>query len=114
MFCLLYCLNEFFRDLIFVDDVISGITTILKKGKPGELYWISSGRKTWFKKFALILQKITGCEIDFPKTPKYTQKVDVGNFVVNNNKLKALGWKPNITTEKGISKTLDYFSKNKI
>ena len=62
----------------------------------------------------LILQKITGCEIDFPKTPKYTQKVDVGNFVVNNNKLKALGWKPNITIEKGISKTLEYFSKNKI
>ena len=110
----IYNKGEFFRDLIFVDDVISGITTILKKGKPGELYWISSGRKTWFKKFALILQKITGCEIDFPKTPKYTQKVDVGNFVVNNNKLKALGWKPNITTEKGISKTLEYFSKNKI
>tara|TARA_A100001037_G_scaffold299770_1_gene326070 strand:+ start:2489 stop:3436 length:948 start_codon:yes stop_codon:yes gene_type:complete len=110
----IYNKGEFFRDLIFVDDVISGIITILKKGKPGELYWISSGRKTWFKKFAHILQKITECEIDFPKTPKYTQKVDVGSFVADNKKLRTLGWKPKISIEKGISKTLDYFSKNKI
>tara|TARA_Y100001960_G_C14773059_1_gene881341 strand:- start:3088 stop:4035 length:948 start_codon:yes stop_codon:yes gene_type:complete len=110
----IYNKGEFFRDLIFIDDVITGITAILKKGKPGELYWISSGKKTWFKKFADILQKVTQCEIDFPQTPRYTQKVDVGNFVVNNKKLKALGWKPNVTIEKGISKTLEYFSKNKI
>ena len=35
--------GNFFRDLIFVSDVISGINIILKKGKPGDLYWISSG-----------------------------------------------------------------------
>ena len=80
--------GEFFRDLIYVDDVISGINIIIKKGKPGELYWISSGKKLWFKKLANILQKFTNCKVDFPLTPKYTKKVDVGNFVVNNSKLK--------------------------
>ena len=33
----------------------------IKKGKSGELYWISSGNKTWFKKFAGALQKVTKC-----------------------------------------------------
>ena len=40
----IYNNGEFFRDLIYVDDVINGINIILKKGKPGELYWISSGK----------------------------------------------------------------------
>ncbi len=106
--------GEFFRDLIFVDDVISGINTILKKGKPGELYWISSGKKTWFKKFGNILLKATGCKVDFPETPKYTKKVDVGNFVVDNKKLRQLGWKPKVSIEEGVSNTLKYFLDNKI
>ena len=105
----IYNKGEFFRDLIFIDDVISGIVTILKKGKPGELYWISSGKRIWFKKFARILQNMTDCEIAFPATPSYTKKVDVGNFVVDNKKLKNLGWNTKISIEDGISKTLKYF-----
>ena len=104
--------GEFFRDLIYVDDVISGINTIIKKGKSGEIYWISSGSKTWFKKFGRTLQKLTKCEIDFPPTPNYTKKVDVGNFVVNNSKLRELGWKPRVTINDGIRKTLEFFESN--
>jgi UDP-glucose 4-epimerase len=104
--------GEFFRDLIYVDDVISGINTIIKKGKSGEIYWISSGNKTWFKKFGRILQRFTKCKIDFPHTPNYTKKVDVGNFVVNNSKLRKLGWKPKISINDGIKKTLEYFEFN--
>ena len=106
----IYNNGEFFRDLIFIDDVINGIITIMKKGKPGELYWISSGKKMWFKKFAIILQNMTNCEIEFPPTPDYTKKVDVGNFVVNNLKLKKLGWKPQVDINSGIKKTMDYFN----
>ena len=101
--------GKFFRDLIFISDVVDAINKIIKKGKPGELYWISSGKKMWFKKFASILQNMTNCEIEFPSTPDYTKKVDVGNFVVNNSKLKKLGWKPKISLEEGIKKTLNSF-----
>ena len=101
--------GEFFRDLIYVDDVIDGINVILKKGKPGELYWISSGKKLWFKKLAILLQKFTNCKINYPLTPKYTKKVDVGNFVVDNSKLKKLGWKPKISINQGIKETISFF-----
>ena len=105
----IYNNGKFFRDLIYVDDVIDGINIILKKGKPGELYWISSGKKLWFKKLAILLQKFTNCEINYPLTPKYTKKVDVGNFVVDNSKLKKLGWKPKISIEQGIKETISFF-----
>ena len=106
----IYNKGMFFRDFIYVDDVISGINIILKNGKSGELYWISSGKKTWFYQFGNILEKITDCKVKYAETPTYTKKVDVGNFVVNNSKLKSLGWKQKVNLEKGIKKTLEYFT----
>ena len=108
----IYNKGKFFRDFIYIDDVVSGIKIILKKGKSGELYWISSGKKTWFYEFANILEKNTNCKVVYPKTPTYTKKVDVGNFIVNNAKLRKLGWSPKISINVGIKKTLDYFQSN--
>ena len=108
----IYNKGKFFRDFIYIDDVVSGINVILKKGKSGELYWISSGKKTWFYEFANILEKNTNCKVVYPKTPTYTKKVDVGNFIVNNVKLRKLGWSPKISVNVGIKKTLDYFQSN--
>jgi len=106
--------GKFFRDLIYVSDVVSAIKTIMKKGKSGELYWISSNQKTWFSKLGKILEKLSNAKVKFVETPKYTKKVDVGNFIVNNSKLKALGWKPKVSLEEGIKKTMKYFTDEKI
>ena len=106
--------GKFFRDLIYISDVISGIKTIINKGKAGNLYWISSSKKTWFYELGSLLEKLTGTKVKFVKTPNYTKKVDVGNFVVNNSKLKSLGWKPKVNLNQGIRKTLEYFESEKI
>ena len=106
--------GKFFRDLIYISDVISGIKTIMTKGKSGDLYWISSGKKTWFYQLGELLKQLTEAKVKFVKTPKYTKKVDVGNFVVSNSKLKSLGWKPKVNLNEGIEKTLEYFKSQKI
>ena len=108
----IYNQGKFFRDFIYIDDVISGINTILKKGKSGELYWISSGKRTWFYEFGGILEKTTGCKVKYSETPVYTKKVDVGNFVVSNSKLRKLGWSPKISVDVGVKKTLKFFQSN--
>ena len=59
--------------------------------------------------FANILQKLTKCGIKFVVTPGYTKKVDVGNFVVDNSKLKSLGWSPKTDVQLGIKETMKYF-----
>src|SRR6267143_2933023 len=43
----IYNQGKFFRDIIYISDVVSGIKSIMLNGKPGNLYWISSGKKTW-------------------------------------------------------------------
>ena len=110
----IYNRGKFFRDLIYVSDVVSGIKTIINKGKSGELYWISSGKKTWFYELANLLGKLTNCKVKFVVTPRYTKKTDVGNFVVDNSKLRSLGWKPKVNLDEGIKKTLEYFKSQKI
>lgn len=105
--------GNFFRDIIYITDVISGIKTIVKKGKSGELYWIASSKKTWFYQLGKLLEKIANAQVNYVKSPTYTRKVDVGNFFVDNSKLKSLGWKPKLSLEDGIKKTLDSFSDHK-
>lgn len=101
--------GKFFRDLIYISDVVSGIITIMKKGKSGNLYWISSYKKTWFHQLGTWLEELTNTKVKYVKTPRYTKKVDVGNFVVDNHKLKSLGWKTKTSIKEGIEQTLQYF-----
>ena len=105
--------GKFFRDLIYISDVISAIQTIIKKGKSGETYWISSSKKIWFYELGKQLEKLTNSKVIFTKTPSYTKKMDVGNFVASNKKLKNLGWKPSVNLTEGLRKTLEYFNLTK-
>lgn len=106
--------GKFFRDLIYVSDVISGLEIIMKKGKSGNLYWISSGKKIWFDKLGKMLENLTKTKVKYVSASKYAKKVDVGNFIVDNSKLKSLGWKPKIPIKEGIKNTIEYFKHEKI
>lgn len=105
----IYYEGKFFRDVIYISDVISGLKTIMLKGKPGNLYWISSGKKTWFYEIAKWLEELVSAKIRYIDAPDYTEKVDVGNFLVDNSKLKSLGWDVKTSVKEGIEKTLEYF-----
>jgi len=105
----IYDSGKFFRDIIYVSDVVSGIKTIMEKGKSGNLYWVSSAKKTWFYELGDWLKELTHTTIKYVDAPSYTKKVDVGNFLVDNSKLKSLGWTPKTTIREGIEKTIEYF-----
>ena len=110
----IYDEGKFFRDIIFVNDVISGIQTIMKNGISGNLYWISSGKKTWFYEIGKLLEELTSGKVKYVESPSYNNKVDVGNFVVNNSKLQSIGWKLEIPVKDGIKQTLNYFKSNSL
>ena len=110
----IYDEGKFFRDIIFVNDVISGINTIIKNGVSGNLYWISSSKKTWFYEIGKLLEELTTGRVKYVESPSYNNKVDVGNFVVDNSKLQSIGWKIEISVKDGIKETLDYFKSNSL
>jgi len=90
----IYNKGNFFRDVIYISDVVSALETIMQKGSPGNLYWISSGVKTWFYEIGKWLEELTDGKIKYIDPPTYVSKVDVGNFLADNSKLKSLGWIP--------------------
>jgi UDP-glucose 4-epimerase len=110
----IYDEGNFFRDVIFVNDVISGIQTIIKNGISGNLYWISSGKKTWFHEIGKLLEELTSGKVKYIESPSYNNKVDVGNFVVDNSKLCSIGWNLETSLKNGIKQTLDYFKSNSL
>jgi len=78
-----------FKDFIFIDDFCKLLLLSLKKNLKGT-YNLSSGKKTYLKKLALILFKITNFKIFF-----IDSKTD--SFILNNNKLiKKLKYKQKI------------------
>ena len=110
----IYDEGKFFRDVIFVSDVISGIKSIMKNGVSGNLYWISSNKKTWFYEIGQLLEELTSGNVKYVESPSYNNKVDVGNFVVDNTKLQSIGWNLEISVKNGIKETLDYFKSNSL
>ena len=105
----IYNKGQFFRDVIYISDVISALKILMHKGKSGDLYWISSYTKTWFYEIGNWLEELTNAKIRYIDPPEYTKNVDVGNFLVNNSKLSSLGWKPEVTVKEGIKKTIQFF-----
>lgn len=105
----IYNKGQFFRDVIYISDVISALKILMHKGKSGDLYWISSYTKTWFYEIGNWLEELTNAKIRYIDPPEYTKNVDVGNFLVDNSKLSSLGWKPEVTVKEGIKKTIQFF-----
>lgn len=100
------------RDNIFVDDVVSGLLTVAKKGVPGEVYNISSGGDNdsfaAIDEMAQILAKVGSERYGKNLKVDYKQKSEKrsAGIILDNSKLKHLGWKPKISLEEGIRKIL--------
>ena len=99
----------YFRDLIYVADVVSGIRAVAEKGGRGRTYWISSFERVMMRDFGQMLGSMTGALVRVVDPPEYTKKVDVGDFVVDNSALKSLGWEKRFSLEEGVRETLEYF-----
>lgn len=107
----IYHKGKFFKDIIFVTDVAAALKTIMYDGKPGNTYWVGSGKETWFYEIAKWFEELTNAKIIFTEPDAYRKKVDLGSFSIDNSKLQSLGWKPTISVRDGINQTLNYFQK---
>ena len=103
--------GNFFRDLEYVSDVESAIKTIVARGESGELYWISSGIKTWFYDLGNWLDELTGAKVKNVESPQYTKKKEGCNFLGGNSKHRCLCWGNKNPIKNGIKKNLAYFEK---
>ena len=101
------------RSFIYVDDASLATFKICMKGKLGETYHISTNVIKKIKEIIKLVCKVT--DKDFQSFIKIKNE-RLGKdylYYLNSNKLrKNLNWKPKISLEIGIKKTLEWIDEN--
>jgi len=110
----IYSQGKFFRDYVYISDVVSAAEIIMEKGKAGECYFVGTGEKTWFYKIGEWLEKLTDGKVVYVEPPEFHQRIDVGNIVIDNNKIRGLGWDWKVTVKEGLERTLQYYQQMRV
>ena len=108
------------RDWIRVEDHISGLITVLNKGKVGEKYNIGANKELTniqvINNICDILNELIPIK-DFSYRELMVFVEDRpghdNRYAINNTKIKNLGWSPSISWDEGIRDTVNWYLKNK-
>ncbi len=83
------------RDFLHVNDVVDAYMALATRGRPGEVYNISSGRGTSVKDLAVAILAAAGVKAPIVTDPELVRGADVPSLVGDNSKLReATGWSP--------------------
>lgn len=108
----IYGSGDQMRNLIYIDDVISAIHSLLSsKSNFKETYLLVNDEHLSVKDIAIkVIQACSaGSLIEVP-WPNSTKKVEVGDQVFSNKKIKEkLGWNPETKFDVGIKKTISFY-----
>lgn len=104
----LYNNGDFVRDYMYVDDVCRAIHLCITEAKTNQIINIGSGTAYKFKDLIDLIVKETNSKskITPVEASSFHKIVQVKNMVLDNEKLKKLGFKENIKIEDGLKKLI--------
>jgi dTDP-glucose 4,6-dehydratase len=101
------------RDWIYVIDNCDAILTILKSGKPNEIYNIGANNEMSNIEMVQRICKILGRGYDLIKhIPDPRGDAHDFRYAMNSDKLRALGWAPKFKLGEGLTNTCKWYEKN--
>lgn len=104
------------RCFTYIADIVSGMETVRKKGSKGEAYNIANTDQITMKELAEMIIKISGRNLKLDITgfgkETRTKEREIMKRVPSTDKLKSLGWKPEINVEEGIKLAYEWYNKN--
>jgi UDP-glucose 4-epimerase len=97
------------RDYVFVGDLVRASVLALDHNG-SDVFNIGTGRESDVNTVFRILNKETGCSCEEQHGP--AKKGEQMRSVLDTRKISAaLGWKPTVSVEEGLARTVDYFRK---
>jgi dTDP-glucose 4,6-dehydratase len=100
------------RDWLYVYDHCCAILRVLENGESGEVYNIGGSNEKTNIELVKILLKLLGKDESLIKFVKDRPGHD-RRYAIDNSKItNSLGWKPSVTFEQGIAKTVAWYLKN--
>ena len=98
---------DFVREFLYIDDVVSALKILMKKGVPGEAYNVGgSGPKKIGDVLELLRDTIN------PDIPIITKEIEFSELSVqylDASKLMLLGWSPKVSLPEGLKKSAEYY-----
>ena len=100
------------RDFTDVRDIVRGYVLVLRKGEPGEVYNLCSGRARTIREVLDILLSLTDAQVRVEVDPARMRPSDVPVLQGDYGKLHArTGWEPQIPFEQTVADLLDYWRR---
>ncbi|MCJ7577540.1 MAG: GDP-mannose 4,6-dehydratase [candidate division Zixibacteria bacterium] len=100
------------RDISDVRDIVRGYQLLMKKGKAGEAYNICSGKAYSIKNVLKVLVSLSKKKIRVGVDEKKNRPAEIPVLVGDNSKIKrTTGWKPEISIEKTLEDTLNFWRR---
>jgi GDP-L-fucose synthase len=97
------------REFLYVDDFVSASLFLMEHYDGQDVVNVGSGYDVAIKHLALIIKEISGCKatliFDTSKPDGTMRKL------MDNTRMRKLGWKPKVSLEEGIEKTYKNFIK---
>ncbi|MFW6123903.1 MAG: GDP-mannose 4,6-dehydratase [Acidobacteriota bacterium] len=98
------------RDFMDVRDVVEAYFSLMKRGKKGHVYNVSSGKSISLKNVLDILLRYAKVKIDVVTDESKMRKFDIPALTGDNQKIKnEISWMPKIALEKTLLDLLQYW-----
>ncbi len=97
------------RDYTYIVDIVRGYMRILEKGRPGEIYHLSSGVERSVSEIYETIGRICGVRVP-PVWNSASRAIDIVRQVGDSTKVRAeLGWQPGVDFEEGLQLTVEWW-----
>lgn len=98
------------RDWLYVEDHVNALDIVFHQGEAGEVYNIGGGTEKTNLEIATLLSNLMN-QLDAIKFVEDRKGHDF-RYAINDKKLRAIGYKPQIDLATGLKRTLDWYQKD--
>jgi len=95
------------KDYVYVEDVARANLLAIEHGD-NDIFCLGTGRAASVNELYQVLAKITGYKPEVVRAPKRPGDIYLAYFDSSKAE-RVLGWKPQVTLEEGIEKTVEFF-----
>ena len=97
------------RTFCYVDDLVDGLTLVMKKGKPGEVYNLGGDREYTIADVAKLIIKTTDSKSELKRVDRPAH--DHQRRQPGLAKIRKLGWQQEVTLARGLQLTISKYKE---
>lgn len=97
------------RDFTDVKDMVKAYSLLMNKGISGEVYNVGSGVGRSMQEIVDKLASLSTATVNIEQDESRIRALDIPVIIANNEKVKQLGWQPEISIEQSLQRIIEYW-----